>query len=134
MAETRAPKRRDYTRIALDAAQASLTTQTAAHVAVLEAADDVTQADTALAAAHAHHEQPVRAHAGKAAAFATLVGHDEAATRLGLTAAQLRTLLKPPGKTGRTTPTTVPGSADAAAPDGDDRPEPARPADGQTAA
>lgn len=133
MAETRAPKRKDYTRIALDAAQASLTTQTAAHVAVLEAADTVTQADTALAAAHAHHEQAVRAHAEKAAAFTQLVGHDEAATRLGLTAAQLRTLLKPPGKTGRATP-TVPATADATTPNGDDRPGPARPADGQTAA
>jgi len=133
MAETRAPKRKDYGRIALDAAQASLGAQTAAHVAVLEAADDVTTADAALAAARAHHEQTVRAHAEKTAAFAKLIGHDDAAARLGLTPAQLRTLIKPAGKPGRTTPTGRTAGTGTRTADAKSQGDSAQPAHQQTA-
>lgn len=119
----RAPKRRDYERIALKAAEASLATQTAAHVVVLEAADDVTDADTALAAAQARRDTAARAHAVAASAFAQLVGHSEAAARLELSTSQLRTMLKTAGRTttppaDRTvsspcaSPATAPGPAD----------------------
>jgi len=94
MADTRAPKRKDYERIALDAAKASIAAQTAAHVAVLEAADGVAAADTALAHTQAHRDRAAHAHAEAAAAFAQLVGAGEAAIRLDLSPAQLRALTK----------------------------------------
>ncbi len=94
MSDSRAPKRRDYERIALDAAKATLTAQTAAHVAVLEAADDVANADTALSAAQARRDTTAQAHAGKVATFAALVGNAEAAHRLDLTPGQLRALTR----------------------------------------
>jgi len=94
VSDSRAPKRGDYERIALDGAKATLTAQTAAHVAVLEAADDVADAGTALSAALARRDSAAQAHAGKVAAFAALVGNAEAAHRLDLTPGQLRALTR----------------------------------------
>lgn len=86
----RAPKRKDYQRIALAAAQVSVRTQAAAHVRALQAADTVTAAASAVRDAELAHAQAVAAQTAAVAEVADLLGVDEAARRLDLTAGTVR--------------------------------------------
>jgi len=104
----RKPKGRDYTRVAVAAARASLEAQTAAHVAVLQAADHVTTAEETVAAAQAALAGTVTTHARAVAAFVALVGVDEAATRLDLEAREVRALTRQAAPSPPATAATAP--------------------------
>jgi len=100
----RAPKRKDYQRVALAAAQDSAREQAKAHVLVLEAADQISDADQQLSQAHAARDQATGQHTAAVAAFAELVGPTEAARRLDLPVTTVRSAQR---TTARTGPTSV---------------------------
>jgi len=91
----RKPKRTDYTKVALAAAQASIKAQTDAHVAVLAAADDVEDAQAAVDTATHTLEAARSAHAERVASMAGLIGVTETATRLGLIETVVRAAANP---------------------------------------
>jgi len=101
----RAPKRKDYQRVALAAAQQTAQAQAQAHVLVLEADDRIAEADTSLQQAQADRDSAVQHRTDVLAAFADLVGPAEAARRLELTPTAVRTAQRaaarhrPPGHT-----------------------------------
>ncbi len=86
----RAPKRKDYQRVALAAAQDSAREQAKAHVLVLEAADRISDAEQQLTQAHAAQDHATRQHSAAVAAFAELIGPTEAARRLDLPVTTVR--------------------------------------------
>lgn len=87
----RAPKRKDYQRVALAAAQQSAQAQAQAHVLVLEAQDRIADADSHLRQAQTDRDTAVQHRTEVLAAFADLVGSAEAARRLELTPTAVRT-------------------------------------------
>lgn len=78
----RTPKRKDYGRVALDAAQASLAKQTAAHVEVLKAADLVADAEAAVEAAEQTRQAAVATYNQSVYELVEMLGIAEASTRL----------------------------------------------------
>ena len=92
--QPRKPKRADYTKVALAAAQASLKAQTAAHVAVLAAADDVEDAHAALTAAQQKLDAAETGHTTAIAEMVALIGAPETATRLELPEAKVKAAVK----------------------------------------
>ncbi len=81
----RAPKRKDYQRVALAAAQQSAQAQAQAHVLVLEADDRIADAEGHLQQAQTDRDTAVQHRTEVLAAFADLLGPAEAARRLALT-------------------------------------------------
>jgi len=100
----RAPKRKDYQRVALAAAQQTAQTQAQAHVLVLEADDRISDAEQQLSQAHAARDHATGQHTAAVAAFAALVGPTEAACRLELPVTAVRsaqrTTARPPSPAG----------------------------------
>ena len=100
----RAPKRKDYQRVALAAAQDSAREQANAHVLVLEAADRISDAEQHLSQAHAARDHATGQHTAAVAAFAELIGPTEAARRLELPVTTVRsaqrTTARPPSPAG----------------------------------
>jgi len=100
----RAPKRKDYQRVALAAAQQSAQAQAQAHVLVLEAADRISDAEQHLSQAHAARDHATGQHTAAVAAFAELIGPTEAARRLELPVTTVRsaqrTTARPPSPAG----------------------------------
>jgi len=90
-AAPRAPKRKDYQRVAFVAAQQTAKAQVQAHVLVLEADDRIADADRRLRQAQTDRDTAVQHRTDVLAAFANLVGPTEAARRLELTPAAVRT-------------------------------------------
>ncbi len=100
----RAPKRKDYQRVALAAAQHSAREQATAHVLVLEAADRISDAEQQLSQAHTARDHATGQHTAAIAAFADLIGPTEAARRLDLSVTAVRsaqrTTTRTPGPAG----------------------------------
>ena len=98
------PKRKDYQRVALAAAQDSAREQATAHVLVLEAADRISDAEQHLSQAHAARDHATGQHTAAVAAFAELIGPTEAARRLELPVTTVRsaqrTTARPPSPAG----------------------------------
>ncbi len=97
----RAPKRKDYQRVALAAAQQSAQAQAQAHVLVLEAADRISDAEQHLSQAHAARDHATGQHTAAVAAFAQLVGPTEAARRLDLPVTAVRSAQRTTARTTR---------------------------------
>lgn len=113
----RAPKRKDYQRVALAAAQDSAREQANAHVLVLEAADRINDAEQQLSQAHAARDHAAGQHTAAVAAFAQLVGPTEAARRLDLPVTTVRSAQRTATRTtspAGTSHTASPGTAAAA--------------------
>ena len=87
-------KSKDYRRIAVEAAQASVAKQTAVHIAALEAMDAVADATDAVARAQAEQRQAMDVQAVKITAMVDLLGLEEAAARLALPSGQVRSLCR----------------------------------------
>jgi len=106
----RAPKRKDYQRVALAAAQQTARAQAQAHVLVLEADDRIADADSRLRQAQTERDAAVQHRTDVLAAFADLVGPAEAARRMELPPTAVRTAQRAAARH------CPPGPADSPAP------------------
>ena len=87
-------KSKDYRKIALEAAQASIAKQTAAHAATLQAIDAAHDAADVITAAQADHRRALDDVADRTTDLIDLIGLAEAAARLGMTPGQVRGLCR----------------------------------------
>ena len=111
------PKRKDYQRVALAAAQHSAREQATAHVLVLEALDRINNAEQQLSQAHTARDHAAGQHTAAIAAFADLIGPTEAARRLDLPVTTVRSAQRTATRTpspGGPSHAASPDTADAA--------------------